>query len=91
MEICQCIDCGKHLSVNSIRIHRKNSCKAKKQQTKIKNKESQQSLLEAIAKIELGKKISCIIDEEYISEYSLNKEKQEALLLYRRYNECLDK
>ena len=43
-----------------------------------------------IAKIELGKMISCIIDEEHIPELCMNKEKQEALLLYRRYNECLD-
>ncbi len=37
-----------------------------------------------IAKIELGKTISSIIDEENIHEQSLNKEKQEALHLYRR-------
>ena len=45
--IVQCIDCGKHFSRTSIYYHKKNSCKAKKQQTKIENKESQQSLLEA--------------------------------------------
>ena len=37
-----------------------------------------------IAKIELGKMISSIIDENDIYEQSLGKEKQEALLLYRR-------
>ena len=37
-----------------------------------------------IAKIELGKMISCIIDEEHIPELCLNKEKQEALLEFRR-------
>ena len=29
METCQCSDCGKHLSVNSIRRHKKNSCNGK--------------------------------------------------------------
>ena len=37
-----------------------------------------------ITKIELGRMISSIMDEENIYEQSLNKEKQEALLLYRR-------
>ena len=37
-----------------------------------------------IAKIELGKMICSIIDENDIYEQSLSKEKQEALLLYRR-------
>ncbi len=37
-----------------------------------------------IAKIELGRMISSILDEKSINEQSLNKEKQEALLLYRR-------
>ena len=37
-----------------------------------------------IAKIELGKMIASIIDEENIYEQSLSKEKQEALLLFRR-------
>ena len=29
METCQCSECGKHLSVNSIRRHKKNSCNRK--------------------------------------------------------------
>ena len=37
-----------------------------------------------IAKIELGRMISSIIDESNINEQSLNKEKQEALHLYRQ-------
>ena len=37
-----------------------------------------------ITKIELGRMISSIMDEENIYEQSLNKEKQDALLLYRR-------
>ncbi len=37
-----------------------------------------------IAKIELGKMISSILDEKSINEESLNKGKQEALHLYRR-------
>ena len=37
-----------------------------------------------IAKIELGRMISSILDEKSINEQSLNKEKQEALHLYRR-------
>ena len=37
-----------------------------------------------IAKIELGRMISSILDEKSINEQSLSKEKQEALHLYRR-------
>ena len=37
-----------------------------------------------IAKIELGKMISSILDEKSINKQSLNKEKQEALHLYRQ-------
>ena len=37
-----------------------------------------------IGKIELGKMISSILDKKSITEQSLNKEKQQALHLYRR-------
>ena len=43
-----------------------------------------------IAKIELGRMIAAIIDEENICEQSLNKEKQEALLLFRRQQPQFD-
>ena len=33
METCQCSDCGKHLSVNSIRRHKKKSCKGNDMKT----------------------------------------------------------
>ena len=43
-----------------------------------------------IAKIELGRMIASIIDEENIYEQSLSKEKQEALLLFRRQQPQFD-
>ena len=43
-----------------------------------------------IAKIELGRMVAAIIDEENICEQSLNKEKQEALLLFRRQQPQFD-
>jgi len=43
-----------------------------------------------IAKIELGRMVAAIIDEENINEQSLHKEKQESLLLFRRQQPQFD-
>ena len=59
----------------------------KEEETRNKETLRQEMIIEKrqyIAKIELGKMISCIIDEEHIPELCLNKEKQEALLGFRR-------
>ena len=81
-ENVQCIECGKHLSASSVYYHMKNSCKAKKQQTKIKNnagEESQQSLLEAGD----GSQIVCghlTINDSDDDKNNAGEERQQSLL-----------
>ena len=53
-------------------------------------KEMMEENQQYIAKIELGRMVAAIIDEENIYEESLSKEKQESLLLFRRQQPRFD-